>query len=225
MNKNDIKIGDSVKVKNGIPCPDLKDLCIGGWQGRISEITEDEEGNILVCIEWDSITLKNMPDSFIELCEEEGSEYNAMYLRPDEVELTEARDKKEDAEEVIEQISKTHAWSYLGKEGKRIQKVLADVDEDDEMAAFEAWANYLAKTLTFPFDAIITGGPDKGPLQTGDKVSVKRISLVEDFYGIIVELRRGHNKYDHPLCDMEVINSESSNYQPVNDYCTWFANH
>ncbi len=93
------------------------------------------------------------------------------------------------------------------------------------MAAFEAWKNYLVKTLTFPFDAIITGGPDKGPLRTGDKVSVKRISLVEDFYGIIVELRRGNNKYDHPLCDMEVINSESSNYQPVNDYCTWFANH
>ncbi len=115
MKKNDIKIGDSVKVKNGVPCPDQKDLCIGGWQGRVSEITEDGDGNFLV------------------------SEYNAMYLRPDEVELTEARDKEDD--------------------------------------------------------------------------------------GIIVELRRGHNKYDHPLCDMEVINSESSNYQPVNDYCTWYANH
>lgn len=191
MKKNNIEIGDSVKVKKGTLCTEITNLCIEGWQGRVSEITEDEVDNMLVCIDWDSITLKNMPDSFIELCEEDGSEYNSMYLRPDEVELTQARDK----------------------------------EEEDEMAAFEAWWNYLAKKLNFPFDAIITGGPDKGPLQTGDKVSVKRISLVEDFYGIIVELRRGHNKYDHPLCDMEVINTESSNYQPVNDYCTWYGNH
>ena len=36
-----LKIGDSVKVKEGVPCPDLEGLCIGGWQGRISEISED----------------------------------------------------------------------------------------------------------------------------------------------------------------------------------------
>lgn len=225
MKKNDIEIGDSVKVKKGTLCTEITNLCIEGWQGRVSEITEDEVDNMLVCIDWDSITLKNMPDSFIELCEEDGSEYNSMYLRPDEVELTQARDKEEEVEEVIENISKTHAWSYLGEEGKRIQKVLADVDEEDEMAAFEAWQNYLAKKLNFPFDAIITGGPDKGPLKTGDKVIVKRISLVEDFYGIFVELRQGRNRYDHPLCDMEVINTESSNFQPVNDYSTWYANH
>ncbi len=109
MKKNEIKIGDSIKVKKGMPCPDHEDLCIGGWQGRVSEITEDEKGNMLICIEWDSITLKKMPDSYIEQCEEDGFEYNSMYLVPDDFELTEARDKEEDAEEVIEQISKTHA--------------------------------------------------------------------------------------------------------------------
>jgi len=170
MKKNNLKIDDSVKVKNGILCPDLKDFCTA-----------------------------------------------------DEVELMQARDKEEDVEEVIEKISKTHAWGYLGEVGKRIQKVL--VNGDDEMAAFKAWENYLAKKLTFPFDAIITGGPDKGPLKPGDKVSVKRISLVEDFYGIFVELRRGSNKYDHPLSGLEVSDGELSNFQAVNDYSTWFANH
>ena len=71
MKKNDMKIDDSVKVKNGILCPDLKDLCIGGWQGRISEIIEDDDGNIIVRIEWDSITLKNMPDYYIDQSDEE----------------------------------------------------------------------------------------------------------------------------------------------------------
>ncbi len=225
MKKIELIIDDSVKVKNGILCPDLKELCIGGWQGRISEITEDDDDNTTVRIEWDSITLKNMSDYYIDQSIEDGLDYSAMYLFPDEVELTKARDKEEDVEEVIENISKTHAWSYLGDVGKRIQKVLVDVDDDDEMAAFKAWENYLPKKLTFPFDAVITGGQDKGPLNSGDKVSVKRISLVENFYGIFVELRRGNNKYDHPLCDLEVIDGELSNFQAVNDYSTWFANH
>jgi hypothetical protein len=225
MKKNDLKIDESVKVKNGILCPDQKDLSIGGWQGRISEITEDDDGNAIVRIEWDSITLKNMPDYYIDQSDEEDLDYSAMYLSPDVVELTQARDKKEDVAETIETISKTHVWGWLGEEGKRIQKVLFYVNEDDEMEALEAWENYLEKTLSFPFDAIITGDPDKGPLQTGDKVNVKRISLVEEFHGIIVELRRGHNKYDHPLRYMEVINPGSSNYQPVNDYCIWSGNH
>jgi len=225
MKKNDLKIDASVKVKNGILCPDIKGLCIGGWQGRISEIIEDDDGNMIVRIEWDSITLKNMPDYYIDQSDEEDRDYSAMYLGADEVELTQSRDKKEDVAEMIETISKALRWGWLDEEGKRIQKVLFYVNEDDEMEALEAWEKYLEKTLSFPFDAIITGGPDKGPLRTGDKVGVKRISLVEEFHGIIVELRRGHNKYDHPLCDMEVINRESSNYQPVNDYGIWYGNH
>lgn len=220
-----MKIDDSVKVKNGILCPDLKNLCIEGWQGRISEITEDDDGNTIVRIEWDSITLKNIPDYYIDQSDEEDLDYSAMYLSLDEVELTKSRDKKEDVAETIETISKARVWGWLGEEGKRIQKVLFYVNEDDEMEALEAWEKYLEKTLSFPFDAIITESSGRRQLKTGDKVSVERISLVEDLHGIIVALRLGRNKYDHPLCDMEVINRKSSNYQPVNDYCTWYGNH
>ena len=224
MKMNDLKIDDSVKVKSGILCPDRENLCIGGWQGRISEISEAYDGSALVCIEWDSITLKNIPDYYIDQCEEEDLDFSAMYLEPDEVELTKSRDKKEDVAEAQKTIFKVYRWGWLGEEGKRIQNVLHHVDENDEMEAFKAWEKYLEKTLSYPFDAIITEGSSGGHLKQGDKVSVKRISLVEDFHGIIVELRLKRNKYDHPLCNMEVINRKSSNYQPVNDYCTWFWN-
>ncbi len=226
MKRNSIslKVGDSVKVKKGTMCPDLKDLCIAGWQGRISEITKDEDGNTLVCIEWDSITLKNMPGYFIDQCEEEGLDYATMYLGVEEVEGTESRNTKEDTSDVIKKIQKTHSWSWLGEEGKRIQKVLTDVDEKDDMVAFKAWEKYFKKTLIFPFDAEVSGFQDRGPLQSGDMVSVKKISIIDDLYGIVVELRRGREKYDHPLSDLEVINRESPNYQPIKDYCVWFAN-
>jgi hypothetical protein len=147
-----------------------------------------------------------------------------MCLWAEEVELSELRDTKGEAEEGVKNTLKTRYWSWLGEEGKRIKKVLTGIDEEDEMEIFKAWERYLEKTLAFPFDAEVLGYQDKGPLRSGDKVSVKKISLVDDHYGIIVELRRGRKKYDHPLYDLEVINKDSINYQPVKDYCVWFAN-
>jgi hypothetical protein len=219
-----LKIGDSVKVKEGMLCPDLEDVCIGGWQGRVSEVGEDDDGNDFICIRWDSITLKNMPRYFVDQSEEAGLEYARMYLWHEDVEFAECRDTEEDVANILVESSKSHSWSWLGEEGKRIQRVLADVDEADVMRALDAWQKYLEITLIFPFDAVASGYQDKGPLQSGDRVSVKKISIVDDLYGVIVELRRGRKKYHHPLCDLEVINEDSANYQPITDYCVWFAN-
>lgn len=65
---------------------------------------------------------------------------------------------------------------------------------------------------------------NRGPLRSGDRVNVKGVSLVDDHYGIIVELRVGRRRYDFPLCDLEVADQRSANYQPVKDYAIWFAN-
>jgi len=165
-----------------------------------------------------------MPRYFIDQSEEEGMDYATMYLREEEVDLTGSREIEEDRAEDIEDIYKTRSWNWLGEEGKRIQKVLTGIDEENEMEAPKAWEKYLEKALTFPFIAKVLGYQDRGPLQYGDKVSVKKISLLDDHYGIIVEVRRGHKKYDHPLSDLEVINRDSPNYQPIKDYSVWFAN-
>jgi hypothetical protein len=60
--------------------------------------------------------------------------------------------------------------------------------------------------------------------ESRQKVSVKRISLVDDFYGIIVELRQGRKKYDTPLCELAATNEQSPNAQLIQDYRVWFAN-
>jgi hypothetical protein len=80
-----LEIGDSVKVRDGMMCPDLEDLCIEGWQGKVSEVGEDKDGNTLIGIRWDSITLKNLPDYFIEQSEEEGLDCARMYLWQEDV--------------------------------------------------------------------------------------------------------------------------------------------
>lgn len=87
-----LEIGDSVKVREGMMCPDMEDLCIEGWLGKVSEVGEDKYGNALIGIRWDSITLKNLPDDFIEQSEEEGLDCTRMYLWQEDVKLVECRD-------------------------------------------------------------------------------------------------------------------------------------
>jgi len=214
------KEGDSVVVKPGIVDLDFGTE-IGGWQGRI---LEEPGSDNLVLIGWDSITLKNMPGSVIEQSEEQGLDWTKMYLEVQEVALTSLRDTKEDVIQAISELARKHAWSYLGEQGKRIGKVLDGVDEDSEMAALDAWEEHLSKSLVFPFEARIAEYQERGPLQAGDRVKVTGIGLVDDLYGVIVDLRHGRRKYAFPLCDLEVIDENSPNYQIVRDYAVWFAN-
>ena len=214
----DFKIGDSVIVKQGVLDPDLG-TDIGGWQGRIAEI----EGQI-IGIDWDSITLKNIPGSVIDKCEVEGWSWTRMYLEARSVELTQPRDTEEDVAAITEQIESQHRWSYLEEEGKGIQAVLADVDPDDEMAAFEAWNEHLKKVLSFPFEAVVDEFQESGPLRAGDKVTVESLADVVDMYGILVKVKHKRSQYDFPLCDLEATEPNSSNYRFLREYVVWFAN-
>ena len=142
----DFQVGDSIVVKQGVLDPDFG-TDISGWQGRISEL---ERQNNLISIDWDSVTLKNIPDAVIDKCEENNLNWARMDLEPTEVELTQPQDTEEDVAATIEQIESQHRWSYLGEEGKGIQAVLAEVDPDDDLAAGEAWKEHLEKVLSFP---------------------------------------------------------------------------
>ena len=75
------KEGDIVKVKQGVIDPDFGGD-IGGWQGKISEVDGD-----IVCIDWDSITLSNCPDEYIQRSEEDGLDWEQMYLSIEDIEI------------------------------------------------------------------------------------------------------------------------------------------
>ncbi|MHC4621920.1 MAG: calcium-binding protein [Planctomycetota bacterium] len=219
----DFEVGDSVMVKPGTTDPDLG-IDIGGWQGRVTDITLDDDGTPLVEVEWDSVTLQNMPDRAIERCEEMGLGWTTIVLAANEVAPARTRDAQADVTRVVAELSGKFAWSYLGEQGTRIGKVLTGVDPSDTMAALHAWAAHLEEHLTFPFEAEIDEYQSRSPLQAGDRVRVTGIGLVDDLYGVIVDLRRGHRKYALQLCDLEVIDKRSPNDQLVGDYRVWFAN-
>ncbi len=224
MNKDQIKLkaGDSVIVKPGTKDPDTGgDL--SGWQGRLLKVEELESYGV-VEIRWDSLTLKNMPLSMIKYCEKEGLDWQVMNLGVEDLELATARDTERDVKNALDEIFKHSAWLHLDEEGERIQQVVDGIDPDDEMALVEAWEEHLEEKLNFPFEAEVSEHQDRGPLRTGDRINVKSISGAEDLYGIIVSVRRGKERFDFPLCDLEVTDQVSANYQIVRDYVVWFAN-
>jgi hypothetical protein len=209
-------IGDSVKVKEGVMCPDDNSICIGQWQGRVFTV---EEGDDIVGINWDSITLKQLPHEYIKRSEEEGLGWTGMYLSVDEIERASPRDSEAAANNLREEMESKFCWLGEGKEGERIFKVIAHANDE-----VEAWHDHLTQVLSFPFDAKVSEPQDKGQLNYGDKMQVHGIAEADGHYGILVDVNCGGQHFVFPLCDLTVQDRKSPNYTPVKDYCIWFAN-
>lgn len=220
MSNLDFEVGDFVRVKEGVSDPD-SDQDISGWQGRVVEIGEDNEGQPLLLIAWDSHTLHNMPDLYLEESEIKGLDWRRFLLGAGEVEPAQRRDTNEDVDRVVEEIESQIYWISLGEEGRRIQQILSGVR--GEMEELRAWERYLKENLTFPFEAEVSEYQEKTPLRQGDRVRVWEISTVDDLYGVIIAGRWEGESIDFPLCDLDVVGNDL-NGQIVSDYGVWFAN-
>ena len=218
------KIGQTVKVKTGVLCPDDSEFNLSDWTGRIIELEEEEGEEPTVCIEFDSITLKNMPEKFIKKSEQEGLDWSKMYLDVNDVEPTKSRDTEQDAIKVRNEIKKRFEWIGIGSEGELIQSVINSAESYREWDALKAWEKYLEQNLQFPFETFIHEYQGRGPLNEGDKLKVFGIELVDDHYGIIVACRKERKRYDFPLVDLKVTEKKSINSNIIEAYRTWFAN-
>lgn len=214
-----MKKGDVVRVKSGVKDVDFGGD-IGGWQGRVVEV---QQGSIMVA--WDSHTLlHDVPPEKIAESEKQGFDWTLYGLSPQELEPAEARDTPADVRQAVDELTKRHAWDWLGEEGKLVREVLQGIDPDDEFASMGGWYDYMEEHLTFPFEAEIDEFQERGPLQSGDRVRVHGLTDGDEFYGVIVRLRKGREKYHFPLCDLEALDEDSENYAIIRSYRVWFAN-
>jgi tetratricopeptide (TPR) repeat protein len=222
--KSGFKVGDSVKVKKRTRDPDF-DIDLGGWQGRIREIEVDlETSQLFVLIEWDSQTLKAMPGEAIEESERMGMEWTEMHLPANRVVPAGPRDEPVDRDEIIARLSSQYAWSYLGEQGDRIQAVLEGTSAKDRRRQLAAWERYLQEQLEFPFKAEVAEEQDQEHLQVEDVVEVLGIKGAHSLYGILVEVRKKGYRGAVPLYDLDVQDEDAPQFQPVDDYQTWFEN-
>ena len=213
-----LKIGDTVKVKNGTIDPELG-MDIGGWYGQIVEIVND-----LVIINLDSITLSNLPEQYIFQCEQKNLDWGRICLTSNDVQIAARRDTEKDFEETRKRIQAKHYWDYLGASGKIINQVLTNIRRGDHLAAFSAWEKYLAENLSFPFDAEIIEYQGSDLLKQGDKVRIHSITGNEDPYGVIAEIKLERKVFHFPVCDIEALDKTSINGRLIDTYRDWFGN-
>ena len=217
--KKPFKLGDSVRFQDGQKDED-SGIDIGGWQGRVIKINAKHK---MLLVALDSITLKSLSREYLEACEEEGLGWSEYYIEIDDVEPAEPRDTKQDVKKTIADLSNSLGWVFLGEEGREINAILAGAGS--EYKQMGAWAAHLEDVLTFPFEAKISEWQKPGsPLQAGQKVRVTGIDDVDEWYGILVQVKKGRRSYIFPLCDLEVVPDSSPNHDTVQLYAVWFAN-
>lgn len=220
-----VKIGNRVVVRQGVKEPDLDGFDIGGWQGRVVNIdTKSDKENVLITIEWDSLTLRQMPSNYIVQSDRDGLDWQKMTLYESELEKTKPRDKKGSVKQTQDNLSDKHSWASFGEEGIRISKVLDNVEPHDEMECLQKWVEYLDTELTFPIHAIVTESQDNWLIKSGDKVVLRSLPHIVDMYGVIAAIRLNGKKYEFPLCYLEVIDKVLADFQLIEDYKTWFSN-
>ncbi len=223
----DFKVGDSVAANPGTEDPDMGGD-ISGWQGRIAEIYPPEQDDPpIVMLEWDSITLQNIPELAIIHCEREGLDWAKMQLFVHEVMPATARDTEQNVAEAQAEIREQYIWIGMGNDeaqGRRIQAIVNSARNDREMAILDAWDRHLRANLTLPFESEVYEPQEHGPFRVGDKITVVSLSELDDLYGLIIQARTKRGSVHFPLCDLEVSDKHSPNHPLVADYRFWFAN-
>src|SRR5690348_14737554 len=126
-------IGDSLMVKPGIT-ERATGSSLSGWQGRL--IALSEKGDTLT-IQWDSLTLKSIPHTYIARCEEWGVSWSTMRLAAQDMLPAAARDREEDVRAAIAALETHYSWLSLGEQGRRIQQIVNRAEAHDLFTSFD----------------------------------------------------------------------------------------
>ncbi len=218
-----LQVNDTIIVKDNVLCPDDEKLCIAGWQGKIIEI-DNEDSEKSATIKWNADTLKQMPEYYIKQSVTEGLDFEVLTVNLNDVQYIVNKFDETERTKIADDLEKKFRWFSDGEEGERIQKVLENVDVDNDEEVYKKWNEYLKGKFTFPFKAKIAEYQENSKFRQDDEVIVKGIKTIDEDEGLIADIEHKKRAYKFPLCDLEVINDESPNYEPLYDYCYWFAN-
>ena len=221
-----IKIGDNVKVRDGVNDPDDEEYSIAGWQGWVVEVydenlTAENAENLQFMVSWDSMTLKNIPRTRLIELEREGYDWTMMCLDINDVDISTPRDKMEDAEPVSEALSDDIYWEGMGEEGEQIAKILGNSQNINE--AYKAWETYLKKELTFPFIAEFYF-EENSIIPNNAEINALKLGNIDKDYGILAVVSFKNDTHQVALFDLEIKDEESPNFKALDLYSTWFTN-
>ena len=216
-----IEIGDAVRVNEGVMCPDYEKYSLAGLQGFVTELFP-EAGTL--DIYWDEISLRALPSDYIRELILDGMGWDEMRLGLADVCKASPRGNLKKAKTAYEIVAADHVWDHLSDNNPGIAALLDPLGTRDVEECLDAWQDHLEEKLKLPFEAEVEEFQERGSFRQGDVVQVDSFEDIDEYRGILVNIRYKGRKYIFPLCDLEATNKNSSNYQPLNDYVVWFAN-
>jgi len=203
-----MKIGDSIIIKDEIIDPDTG-IKLDGFVGRIKEYLASN----LVNIEWDSISLKKLPDAYIKSAIDTGCDYLTYNIEPKDLEICEARDTPSDVLKAVR---------LLGEKWDNVE-VFGDLAELIDEIEEEGWDEYLEREITFPFMATYEDEYQK--YQDRDKVKMLKIHDDDSHYGLIMKCKIGMGTLYFPLCELTANDKENNKTKAAVDlYAEYFWN-
>jgi hypothetical protein len=213
------RIGDNVRVKEGVKDNDYPDMPLGGWAGTIAEVSD----NGIYTVRWSEETLASIHPVFKARCENDGLEFEQYGLGEDDLEpdIGGPLDIEQPQEITTKPLSPNNQDDRIRMVfGLTSNDLLPDVNDE----SLEAYHEYLSSNLVFPFTAeyraeygrleqakvIGLGDPDDDP-------------MIDDEYGILCEARLEGQIGSVPLGELDNAKGKP-NRQLVDDYCYWFHN-
>lgn len=211
------KVGDKVRVKHDIRDTDYPDIPLGGWAGTISEVHKDG----MYTIQWSKETLANIHPVVKRRSEKDGTVLEEYWLGDDDLEADAGGplNIEQPTEIVIKSLSPKDQDDRIRMIfGLTSNDPLPEVDDE----TLTTYRDYLAKNLTFPFQAehgaeyghperakvIGLGNPDEEP-------------MIDEEDGILCEARMEGQIVTLPLGELE---DAKPNRQMIDDYCYWLHN-
>ncbi len=95
------------------------------------------------------------------------------------------------------------------------------------------WPAWLTAHLKLPFEATRVHDADaedglltlRNPFPVGQRLTVLGLAdpSMNDYDGVMVKVQRGANKGEIPLADLEMTSASESNYGPVKEFATYWA--
>jgi hypothetical protein len=239
-----MKLGDNLKVKQGVLDPYLKKIDISGWQGRITFFYQLDD-TMLIQIAWDSVTLKQMPLEFIKSYIKNKWGYAFTCIKIEDVELSKPRDSVIDVENLVEKMDKDYDYESYSEQDKRISKIFPSLDISLNQKNLQIYYEYLQKNLSKPI--ILTGDEDCfindliGSLHNSEDRKHKIAKpLYNDKYeyielfkepdadyivNVIVERITDKKQFKLALWQLMCVDKDSKNFELINDFVCWFLNY
>ena len=212
------KIGDSIKINDGVLDPDTG-ADMSGWQGRVIEL-----GHPFLVFAWDSISLQIMGQELVDDFEIKGLNWERMVLSPEDISHADERDTPNDVKRIIAKFRKSYIYYKLENEEKIIE-ILKGINPRSTMKIEQRWFDYLNQELRFPIKVEVSGGGLEGPFSIGKKITVLELDEVDNHNGIMVKVESKADGVAYvPLCNLKVLNQRPKNYKNIYNYADWFIN-